>query len=119
MNTPATATKTLSQSEILTRYGIEKSFLRQLLNNQFHIPSIFHECLAHYRYCEVTATEFKSRIREGTLQQQVGLTVKEFAIIYHFCSPAQIKNAGIIRLSFRAAKAEIGLEPVVLVSING
>ena len=108
----------LSQAAIQAKYGIEKSFLRSLLNNQFYIPECFHECLTHYRLSIVSSTEFRTRIKEGTLIQHVADKSVEFAVIYSHCSPSSIKSARTVRLSFRAAQPEIGLEPVVIVQIG-
>lgn len=108
----------LSQIGIREHYGIEKSFLRQLLNNQFQIPELYHDCLQHYRLSCVTSTEFFSRISDGTLVQQVGDTKIYFAVQYYMCSPYHIRKAKRVLLSFRMAKADIGLEPVVLVKIG-
>ncbi len=120
--TPATPAepkpKHISHATIQAKYGIEKSFLRSLLNNQFYIPEIFHSCLAHYRLSIVSSTEFRTRIKEGTLTQHVAGKSVEFAVIYQNCSPTSIKSARTVRLSFRAAMPEIGLEPVVIVQIG-
>ncbi len=107
----------MTQSAIASKYGVSKSFLRSLLNNQFHIPELFHDSLKHYRLCKLSPQEFLAALHEGTVTQTVAGKDTEFAVIYAKCNPYTVKRASQVICSFRAAKDEIGLEPVVIVQI--
>lgn len=82
------------------------------LRNSMHVPDDMLQHLSTYRIQHWHVPQFKNSLIDGTIEWG-----EIYNVIYHQCTPAAAKSAKEIRLSFRKAKPEFGIEPYVLVQI--
>jgi hypothetical protein len=87
--------------------------LADQMRNYMHIDDKFLEGLETYRINHYSGFIFSTMLFDGLVEYNF----TSFNVIYHNCSPYHAKRAEEIRLSFREAKDEYQLEPIVLVEI--
>lgn len=91
------------------------------MRNSMHMPDDMLEHLDVYKLIHWFVPQFKNELVDGTIYleliHQRQITKDIYNVIYHQCTPAAAKAAKEIRLSFRKAKPEFGIEPYVLVQI--
>lgn len=90
-----------------------KHQLADQMRNYIHIEDKYLEGLTTYRMEHMSGRIFKRELHEGTISHNGIL----HNIIYHGCTPYNVKRAVEIRCSFRAASSEYQIEPIVLVQI--
>jgi hypothetical protein len=83
------------------------------MRNSMHMPDDMLQHLEVYKMMHWNVPQFKNELTDGTIAISNGI----YNVIYHQCTPAAAKSAKEIRLSFRKAKPEFGIEPYVLVQI--
>lgn len=105
--------KLTTQKMLVKEFGINKYALGDLMRNYMHIPTEALGALEVYRMIHQMGFEFTHFLVDGMLMKD---TVK-YSVIYHGCNPYAAKRAIELRLSFRKAKDEFNLEPIVLVQI--
>lgn len=86
------------------------------MRNSMHMPDDILQHLTVYRMKHWFVPQFKNALADGTIQVNE-LGEEFYNVIYHQCTPAAAKSAKEIRLSFRKARSEFGIEPYVLVQI--
>lgn len=94
------------------KYGLPKSYVALLLLHFHEIPLAQQDVLEHYQLYYWNSAYFDERIVNGTIVKS-GIP---YLIQYHHCSPASLRHCNQVALSFRAAKPEYQLPPIVLVS---
>ncbi len=97
----------------MKRPEFTKYQLADQMRNYMHIDDKYLEGLIVYRMIHVKGSSFKESIVDGQLYYLNNIC----NVIYHNCSPYHAKRAVELRCSFRVAKPEHGLEPIVLVEI--
>lgn len=100
-------------------YGFNKYQLADKMRNCFHISDNFLSGLDVYHMKHERGNFFATMLEDGTLSfasKSKGEYLR-YAVIYNGCTPYNAKRATEVRLSFRAAKPEFGIEPIVLVQI--
>lgn len=102
-----------TQQQLIAAYGCNKYQLADKMRNNFHIPDEFLGALVTYRVEHFSGREFDKLLFDGMIR----LKDVWFAVIYNKCTPYHAKRALEIRLSFREAKPEFNIEPIVLVQI--
>ncbi len=101
-------------------HGTTPSFMRYLCNNHFVISPEFHDLLQTYELAVWDTVHFLAEMKAG----QITYKNKSYNIIFKSTSRGRIMLESVynptakIYLSFRNAKQEFGLEPVVLVSLR-
>lgn len=92
-------------------FGLPKSLLHSLLVNCFHFPEDYRDTLEEYYILHWSPEYYFQRFSAGTLRH--GET--DYLVVYNQCTPAQVRKAKQIRLSFRKAWDEVGIPTYVLV----
>lgn len=91
------------------------------MRNSMHMPDDMLQHLEVYRMVHSFVPEFKTKLIDGQVHlkdiHNMSTDNTAYNCIYHQCTPAAAKAAKEIRLSFRKAKPEFGIEPYVLVQI--
>lgn len=105
--------KFMTQPQLVEVYGINKYQLADQMRNSMHIPNEYLDALGTYHMVHWRGFNLAHLLIDGTITNK---NIK-YAVIYHGCLPVAAKKAQEIRLSFRAAKPEFGIEPIVLVQI--
>ncbi len=95
--------------------------LADQMRNYMHIDDKYLEGLCVYNMTHTSGKKFSLNLHDGQILKNnpnADVVLDEvFNVIYHNCSPYHAKRAVELRLSFRAAKDEYDLEPIVLVEI--
>lgn len=94
-------------------YGFNKYQLADKMRNAFHISDPYLQGLDVYHITHYTGRDFAKSLNDGLVDS----LNRTYAVIYHNCTPYNAKRAQEVRLSFRAAKKEFGIDPIVLVQI--
>lgn len=102
-----------NHTNLIATYGCNRSQLADKMRNNFHIPDEYLGALTDYACVHKTGQELRHDIFDG----QIIMPSKTYNVIYNGCTPYHAKRAVEVRLSFRAAKPEFQLEPIVLVQI--
>lgn len=105
----------MSTADIIKTGTFTKYQLADQMRNYMHIDDKFLEGLKIYNMTHMTGKTFRDRMSDGQLYS--GLDSFPFSVIYHNCTPYNAKRAVEVRCSFRAAKEQYNLEPIVLVEI--
>lgn len=87
------------------------------MRNSMHMPDDMLQYLDIYQLVHWQVPKFKHCLTDGMIMMNDHRLDVKFSVIYHQCTPAAAKCAKEIRLSFRQAKPEFGIEPYVLVQI--
>ena len=95
-------------------HGVAQSKVRWMLQNLKNIPLEYQDLLSYYNLLYWSPEYFIAKIKDGTITHNE----QEFQIIYHNCSPAQLRQYSQVRLSFRTAVKEYKLESYVLVTLK-
>lgn len=103
-------------SDIIKTCTFTKYQLADQMRNYMHIDDKYLEGLRKYKMVHVSGKVFYNMCADGRIMFHSDANVKH-SIIYHNCSPYHAKRAVEVRLSFREAKPEYNLEPIVLVEI--
>lgn len=101
------------------KFGIPRSSLIYMMQNQFYYDKKYSDCLSSYHILQWECKYLLSEVREGMLYKE-GIA---YQVIYHKTDPTRIKRAGnkhatsYVRISFRVAALEFDVPPVALVKL--
>lgn len=95
------------------KYGVPKSIIIHMMQNHFHFPTNYQDCLEHYELLYWSTKWFKKLLTDGTITKD-DIT---YHVIYQHCTPAQLKDThnSQVALSFRAAQKEYNAGAYVLI----
>jgi hypothetical protein len=112
------ATKPISQKFLVSTYGCNKYQLGDVMRNNLHVPTDKLKALEIYHMLHMPGHILRNLLVDGTITHSIKDSIAvRYAVIYQGCFPHAAKKAHELRLSFRAAKPEFGIEPIVLVRI--
>ena len=101
------------------KYGIPRSALTYMMQNQFYFDKAYIDCLSSYYIHQWKCGLFLTTIHEGIIEHW-GIS---YQIIYHKTDPTTIAKIGKqcpaarVKLSFRVAQPEFNVQPTVLVKL--
>lgn len=106
-----------TQTQLIATYGCNKYQLGDKMRNSFHIPDEYLGALEVYKVVHMTGKAFTKIMFDGVVNYHSHKNAINYSVIYNGCTPYLAKHAVEIRLSFREAKPEFGLDPIVLVQV--
>lgn len=109
--------QSLPNSVLSEKYGISKYRLRYVLSNDFRISPLYRSLLKTYALRVVTGVEFSRAITEGTICR-TNEDRNPYNVVYQECNAFTCRRTEKLRLSFREAIPEFGLEAIVIVRIE-
>lgn len=104
-----------TRGTLADKYGVNKYELGYLMRNFMHVDSKYLLALSEYYMAHMPGEDFL--VSDGTIEYKSHRHHDTYDVIYHQCNPFAAKRAKELRLSFRAAKPEFDLRPIVLVQI--
>ena len=109
-------TKQITRRDSYKLYGVTKNQVASMMLNFFHFPYQYTDVLATYYLRHWTGQHFYASMQDGAI---IGTEDNiKYLVVYQGCTPFQAKRAHQLRLSFRSAKPEFGLQAYVVVRIH-
>lgn len=109
---------TYTTQELVAKFGASRATLRHVIYSHFAMGR-YGQCLRFYKILPCTGQEFKDHLKDGmyygfdpSAQNHVN-----FHLVYKECTPTEVKRAEHVALSFRIARDEFNIEPVVVVQL--
>lgn len=115
--TDSTSHSILNSQSVFTKYTVGRGVIHRMLYTDFHFKDKFLPVLGRYYILHWSGTQFLNRMKDGMILIAKTNETVQYKVIYDTCTPESVKAAKQIRLSFRAAKNEIGLPAYVIIQV--
>jgi len=103
----------LSTLESYKKHGVTRNQVASMMVNLFHYPANFRDTLEHYYILHWTGKHFDSILEEGAIfHADSGFS---YLVVYQGCTPYAARRAKQLKLSFRKASVDFGLQAYVIV----
>ena len=109
------------------KYGISRSALTYIIQNQFYFDKDYTDCLDIYYILQWEPSYFLNSLDNGMIgvlnKKDNERTFCMYQVIYHQTDPTKIRKAishngnSHVKLSFRVAHTEFNIQPIVLIKL--
>lgn len=106
-----------SAIESYKKYGVTKNEVAHMLINFFHYPETYLDTLEEYFILHWKSKYFIEKLSNGSISHNFLNRSTEYLVVYQNCTPAGVKKAHSVKLSFRKPKNEFDLMNYVIIRI--
>jgi hypothetical protein len=113
-------TSPFTYKELMDKFHVSRNEVRRVLVNDFDITPEYQFCLCYYHRLNCTGQKFQGHLNRGVfyyVDPRNDTKDAEFVIIYHGCTPTEVRNAQEVKISLRIALQEFNLDNYAIVSV--